>query len=157
MSEWMKNVRWHRVFVSGSIAAVCMWVIKQVEAVLTMKYYLDPANFGIWSTFMMPASPMGGPKAGPPPMGFFVMSALFTLATGITLAAIFDFMRPSFGKNYWSRVIGFTDIIVGLSIVLTFLPMLLLLKVPVILLAAWLISTFVSVFIGAMIFAKKLT
>lgn len=149
MSEWMKHIHWKNVLISGSIAAVCTILLLQIEAVFTMKWYMDPAYFSVWSTVMLP-------NAGPPPAAFYGISLLFTLATACTMAAVFDFMKTLFGKGYWQRVIGFTDIMVGLMIVFMYFPMYLMVRLPLPLLGVWLMTGFVSVFVSAMIFAGRL-
>lgn len=149
MSEWMKHLSWKHIVVSGLIYSVVAVLFQQIEVYFTMKYYTDPALAGLWSKVMMPV-------AGPPPLSFFVVSLLFTVSTGIVLAAVFDYMKGLFGKGYWKRVIGFTDIMVGLSIVFGYFPMYLMFNVPVGLIAAWLISGFFTTLLSAMVFAKKL-
>jgi hypothetical protein len=80
MTFWIKESSWKRVFLSGLIISVISFVVRQVEAVLTLKYYMMPQYFGVWSKVMMPA-------AGPPPASFVVTSLVFTLVTGVSLAA----------------------------------------------------------------------
>lgn len=149
MSEWMKHLHWKQIFTSGLIVSVVMMVVHEAEAFISLKYYMDPSYFPVWSTLMMP-------NAGPPPIGFFGLSFLFTLATAVTMAAVFDFTKALFGKGYWKRVIGFTDIMVGLTIVFAYFPMYLMIRLPVGLLATWTLTSFVAIFLGSMIFAKKL-
>lgn len=146
MSEWMRKLHWRQIFISGFWYLVVASIVQQIEVAFTMDYYKNPAYSGLWSRLMMPA-------AGPPPAIFFVISLTFTYITGCTLAAVFDFTR-TLSKTYWLRVVNFTDIVVGLSIVLTSFPMYLLFNVPVALLAWWLGATFVTTFVSAMIFAK---
>ncbi len=145
----MKKLAGKNIMISGLIASVAMVLIRQIEVVFTMGYYTDPTNAGLWSTLMMP-------NAGPPPPEFFVTSLLFTFATGTVLAAVFDFMKDLLGKGYWRRVIGFTDIMVGLAIVFAYFPMYLMFRVPLGLLIAWSLTSFVTIFVSAMIYAKRL-
>ncbi len=42
MSEWMKGIKWGNVCVSAVFSALAMVAIRQVEAMATMRYYLDP-------------------------------------------------------------------------------------------------------------------
>jgi len=147
MSAWMKKLHWKRICVLGFWYTVIAEIVMQVEILFTMKYYQDPVLAGLWSKLMMP-------NAGPPPLAFFAISLLFTYATGCTLAAIFEFMEPLFGKSFWGKVIGFTDIMVGLAIVFASFPMYLLFNVPIALLAWWLGMNWVTILLASMVFAK---
>ncbi len=149
MSEWMKHVHWKEVFISGLIYTVWALVLRQIEVAFTMKYYTDPFYGALWSRLMMPSN-------GPPPPVFYMVSIIFTLATGVTLAAVFDFTKALFGKGYWQRVVGFTDIMVGLSIVFGYFPMYLMINLPAVLIGIWLITTFFTMILSAMVFAKRL-
>ena len=149
MSAWMKKLHPKDALSLGFLYTVVAVVLQQIEVIFTMSYYTDPSLAGLWSKTMMPS-------AGPPPFAFFVQSVLFTFATGVTLAAVFEFMKPLFGKSYWARVIGFTDIMVGLMIVFGFFPMYLLLNIPLGLIVWWFVTGWITVFIAAMIFAKRL-
>ncbi len=152
----MKTLHWKKILIAGFWYTVVAEVMMQVEIFFTMKYYQDPAFFGLWSKVMMPDSPAGGPAAGSPPISFFLISLLFTYLTGCTLAAVFEFIHSLFGKNYWGKVIGFTDILVGLAIVFATFPMYLLFNVPIALLAWWLGASWITIFISTTIFVKVL-
>lgn len=149
MSSWMRKLHTKEVLMSGLLYSLIALFIRQIEMMMTMGYYKDPAYFAVWSKLMMPTQ-------GPPPLAFFIESLLFTYATGVTLAAIFEFTKPLFGKKYWEKVIGFTDITVGLMIVFGFFPMYLLINLPLGLIVTWFISGWVTVLLGAMVFAKRM-
>lgn len=148
MSAWMKKLHWKRILLSGFWYTVIAEIVMQVEIFFTMKYYQDPALFGLWSKLMMP-------NAGPPPLTFFAISLLFMYATGCTLAAVFEFISSLFGKSYWSKVVGFTDIMVGLAIIFASFPMYLLFNVPITLLAWWLGTNWVTILLASMVFARR--
>lgn len=135
-----------KILLAGFWYTVIAVMLQQIEVVFTMKYYQDPALAPIWSKLMMPS-------AGPPPLAFFIISFVFTFGTGCTLAAVYEFTHDLFGAGYWKKVIGFTDVMVGLSIVFGFFPMYLLLNIPVGLLGWWLASSFVTILISAKVFA----
>ena len=149
MSAWMRKLHTKEVFMSGLLYTGVALVLRQVEMAFTMSYYKNPELSGLWSKLMMPEN-------GPPPLAFFAQSLLFTFATGVTLAAIFEFMKPLFGKSFWAKVIGFTDIVVGLMIVFGFFPMYLLLNIPLGLIIWWFFTGWVTVLLSAMIFAKRM-
>ena len=143
----MKKLHWKKIVIAGFWYLVIATIFRQIEVAFTVNYYQDLAYFGLWSKLMMPAE-------GPPPVGFFVISTLFTYVTGCTLAAVYDFMKSLFGKGFWGKVIGFTDITVGLAIVFGYFPMYLLFNVPVVLLAWWLGVSWVTILVSSMIFAN---
>lgn len=147
--ECLKKVRWGKVFLAGLVFLVIATIVRQVEAILTMKYYLMPEFFGVWSKVMMP-------KAGPPPASFFLTSLLFSLATGMTLAAFYDYIKNLLPKNQWQRMFCFTEIVVVLAFVFFSLPTYLLINLPLGLLGAWLVSTVVILFLATTVFVKLL-
>lgn len=146
----MKKLHWKKIAVAGFWYWVITTLVQQLELAWTMGYYTDPVRRQVWSRVMMPEA------GGPPPVGFFVVSAMFTFVTGMTVAAVFEFIKPQLGKTYWGKVVGFTDIMVGLSIVFALFPIYLLLNVPLGLLGWWLVANWVSMFAASAVFAKTL-
>jgi len=149
VSPWMKHVRWKKVAVAAVWYTAIALIFRQIEVAFTMGYYRDPAYTGLWSPLMMPDN-------GAPPLAFFLLSGLFTYVTGATLAAVFDFVKTVFGKGSLSRIVGFTDIMVGLTIVFGFFPMYLLFHVPAGLLAWWLGTAWVTILFTSAAFANIL-
>ena len=147
--QWMKKIQWKKVLMAGVVFVIISTLVHQIEAFLTMNCYMMPEYFGVWSKIMMPT-------AGPPPASFMVVSLLFSYVTGVTLAAVYDFIKDLLPKKFWSRVINFTDIIIGLMVVFFTLPVYLLLNVPLMLLLSWLASSVVIVFLGTVVFVKML-
>jgi MFS family permease len=145
--EWIKRVDWKKVILSALIFTVIAFIVRQIEAILTMKYYTLPAYFGVWSKLMMP-------EAGPPPLSFMMTSFVFIFATGLSLALVYVYLREFLPKEERRRMLTFTDLLVGLSIVLFTLPVYLLFNVPVQLLLSWFISFFVIIFAGSYVFVK---
>jgi hypothetical protein len=147
MYECLEKIQWKKVLLSGLVYLVAATIIRQIEVVLTMKYYLMPEYFGVWSKLMMP-------KVGPPPPSFMILSLLFTFITGITLAAFYDFIKSLLPKNCWERVFDFTGTVAVLMLVFSYLPMYLLINLPLGLVVCWFITGLVTVFIGAVVFTK---
>ena len=136
MTFWMKEFSAKKILLTSIIFTVISFVIRQIEALLTMNYYLMPQYFGAWSKLMMPS-------AGPPPPMFMVTSLIFTFITGLSLTLIYYYLKdhlPSGGKK---RVFYFADLMMGTYLVFFTLPTYLMFNVPGGLLVSWFISTFI--------------
>lgn len=136
MMQWMKEIQWGKTCVVGIIYTVISMVIRQVEAMLTMKFYLDPQYFAVWSKVMMP-------KAGPPPVEFMITSLVLSFTTGISIALIYYYLKDLLPKNSIKRTFLFADLLVATSFIFFTLPTYLMFNVPVMLLISWFISGFV--------------
>lgn len=146
-NSFIHKVHWQKVFLAGVPFVVIATVAHQIEAALTMKFYQMPEYFGVWSKQMMPTQ-------GPPPLTFFAMSLIFSYATGVALAAVFDYTKPAFPKSYWPHVLFFSDLMVSLALVFSTLPMYLMINLPLVLIASWFVSNFIAVTLNSMILAK---
>ena len=91
--EWIKKISWKKVLYSAVIITVISFVVRQLEVVVTMKYYTDPAFFGVWSKLMMPT-------AGPPPATFMITSFIFTFITGLSLGLIYYYLKDKRGSKH---------------------------------------------------------
>jgi len=58
------------------------------------------------------------------------------------------------GKSYWAKVWSFTVAFAVLSLVFSYLPMYLLINLPLVLLAVWFLTGVLTVFLGTLVFAK---
>lgn len=144
-----KKFHWKKIIIASIILTVIDVVVRQIEAFMTMKYYLMPEYFGLWSKLMMP-------KAGPPPAEFFIISILFSFLTSLVLATVFVYVKDVFPKQYWMRVLGYAKITILFMLIFSYLPMILLINVPYTLLGSWFISSALIVIIGSVIFVKML-
>lgn len=149
MIKWISKISWGKLILVGVIYAVTAIVIRQVEAVLTMKYYLMPEFFGVWSKLMMPT-------AGPPPPQFFITSMVMTLASGMMLGLVYYYIRDMLPAGFQKRVFFFTDLMIGLQFIFFTLPVYLMFNVPLGLLVAWFISSFVILLVTSFAFVKIL-
>ncbi len=144
----MKNLKWARkinvgkLLLVAGIYTVVATILRQIEAVLTMNFYLLPEHFGVWSKIMMP-------NIGPPPVEFFLSSAVITFATGLSITIIYYYMRDILPKNPKTRTFYFADIMIGTSFVFFTLPVFLLFDVPWQLLVSWFVTTFIILLIGS--------
>lgn len=147
MAFWMKEISVKKVLIVGVIFAVISFVIHQIEAILTIKYYMMPEYFGVWSRLMMPS-------AGPPPASFMITSLIFSLVTGISVSLIYYYLRDHLPKEMLKRTFYFADLMVATSFVFSTLPMYLMFNVPLGLLVSWFISSFVILTIGSWVLVK---
>lgn len=148
-TAWLKKILWKKVLLCASIYTVVTVILRQIEAIFTMKYYTDPAYSGLWSKVMMPT-------AGPPPLTFFITSIIFTFVSGVSLAVVYYYLRDLLPKKTWPRILFFADLLVGMSFIFSTLPMYLMFNVPVVLLVSWFISGFIILVSASYIFVKIL-
>ena len=147
MVFWIKEISWKKVILSGAIFTVISFVIRQVEALLTMGYYTDPQYFGLWSKLMMPSN-------GPPPAEFMITSLVFTFVTGVSLALIYYYLRKHLPQNLKQRVFYFADLMVATSFLFFTLPAYLMFNIPVGILVSWFIASFIILLSASFIFVK---
>ena len=147
--ETFKKIHWKNVLFAALIYLVIAYVIRQIEVIITMPFYFDPNYLSVWSTLMMP-------EPGPPPLSFTLISIVFTFTTGLVLAALWAALKDFLPKQFWAKVLAYTDIVVALMLVLSFLPMVLLINLPLLLIFSWFITGILTTFVGALIFAKML-
>lgn len=145
--RWIKKIKWGKLVLCGLIYLVFTTIIRQTEVILTMKYYLMPQYFGVWSKLMMP-------NAGPPPPSFMIISLTFTLATGLSLGLIYYYVRNFLPKPFWNRVTFFADLTISASFVFFTLPAYLLFNLPFQLLLSWFISGFIILFLTSLTLVK---
>lgn len=146
---WIKNISVKKILLVGVLFSIISFVIHQIEAIITMKYYIMPEYYGLWSKLMMP-------KAGPPPMEFMITSLVLTFVTGVSLALVYYYIKDHLPKVFVKRVIYFTDLMVGTSFIFFTLPVYLMFNVPIALLASWFISSFIILLSSSFVFAKIL-
>lgn len=147
MTFWIKELSIRKILLTSVIFTVISFVLHQVEALLTMKYYLMPQYFGVWSKIMMPSN-------GPPPASFMITSLIFTFVTGISITLIYYYLRDHLPKETRRRIFYFADLMLGTYFVFFTLPVYLMFNVPVGLLVSWFISTFIIVTANAWVLVK---
>lgn len=143
------KIRWGKVFLASVILFVLQMVIMNIEALFDMKYYVMPEYFPVWSKLMMP-------NQGPPPAEFFVISALFSFLSALVLACVYECFKSSLEKKFWPRVLGFTKLMALLSLVFAYLPMYMMINLPVMLIVSWFVSGALVIFLGTIVFVKIL-
>lgn len=147
MTKWLRDIKWTKIVLCGFIYAIFTTIIRQVEAVITMKYYVMPQYFGVWSKVMMPS-------AGPPPPDFFIISLVFTFVTGVSLALIYSYLRSILPKSFKERVLLFADLMIATSFIFFTLPSYLLFNLPPQLLLSWFISGFIILVVTSYMLVK---
>lgn len=143
----MKEIRWGKVLLVGVLYTVISTVIRQIEAIVTMKYYVDPRYVGLWSKVMMP-------KAGPPPAEFMIMSVIFSLTAGVSITLIYYYLKDLLPKRVAKRIFLFADLMIATSFVFFTLPVYLLFNVPAMLLVSWFVSGFLILTATAAVIVK---
>lgn len=136
MFKWIQEIKLRKIILCAILYTVFATIIRQIEAVLTIKYYMMPQYFGVWSKTMMPT-------AGPPPASFFITSLIFTFASGVSLAVVYSYIGNMLPKLFWKRVLFFADLMIGTSFIFFTLPSYLLFNLPIQLLISWFFSGFI--------------
>jgi uncharacterized membrane protein len=137
MIKWIAKINWLKVLLVGVLYTVISMVMQQVGVLFTMKYYTDPQYSGVWSKLMMPS-------AGPPPPEFMITSLIMTLASGISIALIYYYLKDMLPKNVMKRTFLFADLLIATSFIFFTLPVYLLFNVPVGLNVSWFAISFIS-------------
>lgn len=147
MIFWINKIAWGKVFLTAIIFTIVSFVLRQVETLLTIKYYMIPDYFGVWSKLMMPSN-------GPPPMAFMITSLIFTFVTGVSIALIYYYLRDHLPPLGFKRAFYFADVLIATSFVFFTLPAYLMFNLPVALLISWFISTFIILTFGSWLLVK---
>lgn len=147
MVFWLKQVSWKKVLLTGFFYTLIAFVVRQIEAILTMKYYMDEAYFGVWSKIMMPS-------AGPPPPTFMITSFVFTFVSGISLALIYYYLRGHLPQNSKQRIFYFADLMVATSFIFFTLPAYLMFNLPLGLIISWFFTSFIILVAASYLFVK---
>lgn len=144
-----KKFHWKKIIFASLILTVIDFIIHQIEATITIKYYLMPEYYGLWSKLMMP-------KAGPPPAEFFVISILVSFLSSLVLATIFVFIKDLLPKKHSLRILGYTKITALFMLIFSYFPMFMMFNVPYVLLASWFLTSVIAIVVGACLFTKML-
>jgi uncharacterized membrane protein len=147
MIKWISRIHWGKVFLIALLYTIIATVIRQLEMIWTLKYYMTPQYFGVWSKLMMPSN-------GPPPFEFMVTSMILTFASGMALTIIYYYLRDYLPKGFWHRATFFADVLVSTSFIFFTLPVYLLFNVPLALLGYWFVSTFVVLLLTSILIVK---
>ena len=96
MAFWIKKISWGKVILTAAIFTAISYVIHMIEAFLTIKYYMMPEYFGVWSKLMMPT-------AGPPPIEFTIISAVLSFVSGLLFALVYAVVKGSVPGKGWKN------------------------------------------------------
>lgn len=147
MISWLREISIKKLLLTSVIFTVVAFILHQIEAILMMKYYVDPQYFGVWSKVMMPS-------AGPPPPSFMITSLIFSFVTGVSVTLIYYYLKGHLPKEERKRILYFADLMAATSFLFSTLPMYLMFNVPVALLISWFISNFIILTIGSFVMVK---
>jgi hypothetical protein len=145
--EVFKKIKWKKVFYSALAYLAIAFVLRQIEVLLTLSFYMDPALSQVWSKFMMP-------EPGPPPWTFQMLSIVFTFCAGLVLAWMWQALKDFLPSKKWIRIISFADMMGALMLVFGFLPMILMFNLPLLLIFSWFITNLIAVILAAIAFEK---
>src|SRR4030042_5920744 len=147
MAFWINKIAWGKLLLSRAIFTVISYVIHMIEAMLTIKYYMMPQYFGLWSKLMMPS-------AGPPPVAFTITSIIFAFVTGISVGLIYYYLRDHLPPVGFKRAFYFADLLIATGFIFFTLPAYLMFNIPVGILVSWFISSFVILTAGSWVMVK---
>lgn len=139
---------WKDALLGALVFFIVSFIAHNIESILTMSYYTNPAYFGLWSKLMMPG-------AGPPPLQFMLTSALLSFATGLVIATLYQMVKDELGPKYWSRVCGFALLVWILSLVFFGFTAYLLFNIPFGLLIIWSLDALLIYFLASLFIARK--
>lgn len=134
--------------------AVISQFVHMLGASVDMPYYTNPAYFGLWSPIMMP-----GPQ--PPGAGFYALSIIVALVTGLIFAYAYKISKQAFiakksfrSDKSWMVGLRFGFYLFVLTGLTSMLAMYLLLAIPFGLLISWAIQGLIASLAAGVAFAK---
>ncbi len=145
----IRNCNVGKAVLVAILLTIVGFVIRAIETMLTMDYYMDPAYFTVWSRVMMPA-------AGPPPPEFTYLS----LAFGFIIALVYIWayktveLALSSVDGWLRKGLLFGVLVFLIGVVPASLSLYLLINLPPGLLAWWTVSGLLIAFIDGIVIAK---
>lgn len=130
------------------IMAIAAMIVHTAESLLTMGYYIDPANFSLWSKLMMPG-------AGPPPAIFYAYSLLFAFVSWMLFGFVYVVLSGAIKeKDIVRKGLKFGTLIFLVGAFPGALMMVLILNLPLELIVSWVISDLILNLAGGIVAAK---
>jgi hypothetical protein len=145
--KWLRHLNWKKIIFVGLLYTIFATIIRQIEVLLTIQYYLLPEYYGVWSKWMMPIG-------SPPSSTFIILSLILTFYPGISLALIYCYVKDLLPKKFWNRVFFFADLMISASFIFFTLPAWLLFNLPWQLLVSWFISGFLILVLTSLTLVK---
>jgi len=136
-----------KIALFGLIFAAVSLIIHTLAAFLEMSYYVNPANFAVWSKIMMP-----GPQ--PPGILFYGLSILFSFISGMLFAWVFTVIKRGVPFKGIVRGIIYSLLIFLVAVIPGNLAMILLVAVPYMLVLYWAIESLIIYAIVGLILGK---
>ena len=141
-------MKWKRIVIAGMLFAIISQILRSVEAMLTLDFYMDPNYFSVWSKVMMPTE-------GPPPAEFYYLSIVTGLATGIIYAAVYAKISKSLtSKTALRKGLEYGLILFLMVQIPGLLGMYMLINLPAMLMVYWGVSSLFIALIGGIVIAK---
>ena len=150
MHECISKIKWGKVILVSFIYLGVSAALQYICQLLTSNYYQMPEYFGLWNKLMMPY------LGTVPPFYFTLISLGYSLLSGFVLAILFSLIKDVWEKCFCKQISGFTLLVSSLRLVFTYIPMVMLFNVPILLVAAWFITSIIIVFLSSIAFVKIL-
>lgn len=143
-----KGFKWKRKAAGAIGFAIVSQLVRSIEAIATMQYYFMENYFPVWSKVMMPTE-------GAPPAGFYALSFLFALVTGLIYAFVYSKIRGCLpGKNALKKGSYFGALLFLVAGIPFALSLYLLINLPIELILAWAFTSMVVYMAGGILIAK---
>lgn len=136
-------------FLGASVIYVIVaQVIHAIFAFASMKYYLMPEYFPVWSRIMMPGE-------GAPPASFYYYSLGFGLISAMLFVLVYWILKSALpGKTLAKKGLIYGLLIFLVAGIPGYLAMILLINLPLSLIAFWAVESFVIYIINGAIVGK---
>jgi len=134
-------------FGKAAIAVIIMVVIAMIVniaiAQFTMDYYTNPVYFDVWSDIMMP-------DEGPPPVNFYLFSAIFQLITAIFFVFIYYLAASVIPAKKTGRGLIYGIFVFLIGRIPCLLTLILLINLPVALILWWALADLIIVLLAGL-------
>ena len=133
-----------KIIAAAIVYVIISQVIRTVESMATMDYYMDETYFPVWSKIMM-----SGP--GGPPTEFYYYSVIFAFIGGLIFAGVYTVIAKGIpGKTVVKRGINYGLLIWLVAGIPFGLAMVLLINLPVDLIIIWtVVSLIIYLIVGS--------
>ncbi len=131
----------------GIIFAVIAQLVHNLSAFFSMKFYLMPEYFSVWSKLMIP-------DAGPPPASFMWYALLFSFVAGLIFVFAYLFVKSSISvSGAVKKGFSYGCLVFLVGIVPFSLSLYLLINLPSALIWIWALESLIVYLINGMIVA----
>ena len=143
-----KKMSWPRILIAAILYTIVAWVVHTLGAIASIKYYLIPEYFAVWSKIMMPT-------AGPPPLSFTLYSLAYSLIGGILFVLVYNIVKDSIKQKSAAKTGLYYGVLVfAVAGIPSLFALHLLINLPGMLIVAWGIENIFIYLAAGMITAK---